>query len=150
MDDAPIHGLRWQDAEPANEVQAKAWGTIADHFIDHIVSMPLSRLVEAVCNSIRGLKPENYNRVAAQVERFIRESPKYELRKGMAGGVFKRKPAGGSDLSFVQPVYMELKPATNVPDMITGKLPDDHTCPACGNTKLNKAEKSCWKCGGAL
>jgi hypothetical protein len=26
-------------------------------------------------------------------------------------------------------------------------MQDDHTCLACGNTKCNKAEKSCWKCG---
>jgi len=27
---------------------------------------------------------------------------------------------------------------------------DDHICPACGNTKCSKQEKSCWKCGSSL
>ena len=27
---------------------------------------------------------------------------------------------------------------------------NDHTCPACGNNRCSKTEKSCWRCGGLL
>jgi hypothetical protein len=27
---------------------------------------------------------------------------------------------------------------------------NDHVCPCCGNDKVSKTEKSCWKCGGTL
>jgi predicted RNA-binding Zn-ribbon protein involved in translation (DUF1610 family) len=27
---------------------------------------------------------------------------------------------------------------------------NDHVCPACGNDRVSKREKSCWKCGNSL
>jgi len=27
---------------------------------------------------------------------------------------------------------------------------NDHICPTCGNDRVSKCEKSCWKCGGLL
>jgi hypothetical protein len=32
----------------------------------------------------------------------------------------------------------------------SAKPVDNHTCVQCGNTKCNKTEKSCWKCGSAI
>jgi hypothetical protein len=119
-DAAPIHNLRWQDAEPANDVQAKAWGTLADNFLNHIGSMSVSRLVVAVCNSIRGLKDENRPRVASQVELFVRTSNRYSVK--------------GIIISMAQSVPIH----------------DNYTCKGCGNTKCSTQEKSCWKCGSAI
>lgn len=110
----------WTKAEPANDVQAKAWGTLVDHFLSHIGPMSPIRLVNAVCNSIRGLKQENRHRVFLQVERFVRESPKYEVVQGI-GVRFKSAP-----------------------------IHDDYTCKGCGNNKCSTQEKSCWKCGRTI
>lgn len=27
---------------------------------------------------------------------------------------------------------------------------NNHVCPSCGNNRVNKDERSCWKCGGSL
>ena len=129
----------WEDAEPANEVQAKAWGEIAYNLFDQhkVRAITLSAVVSMVSYGAN-IRPENYDRVSLQIERFIRESPMFELRKGKDGGVFRK-----------QPIHMELKPMLGVPDMITGKLENDYTC-HCGNDRCNKTEKSCWKCGSAI
>lgn len=141
---APIHRPTWQDAEPANEEQAKAWTECANAVIEEYGGKPinLSAFVYLTVSRIRGLKRENTERVALQVERFLRESPSFQIRKGRDGGVFKaiaKKEA--------EPLkYISLTELKGVPDLITGQAKDDHTC-KCGNTKCSKTEKSCWKCG---
>lgn len=129
----------WEDAELANDVQAKAWGEIASNLFDEhkVRAINLNAMISMVSYGAN-IRPENYDRVSLQIERFIRESSLFELRKGKDGGVF-RKPGA----------LLELKPMLGVPDMITGKLADNHTC-GCGNTQCNKTEKSCWKCGAAI
>lgn len=141
MDDspAPIHRPAWQDVEPANETQAKAWlGYINEVYTDFSVvkGVPMPTLLSMVAQKVPGLRHENYYTVVAQIQRLIIESGHFEIRKGKSGGVFRKDP-----------IYMELTPATNVPDMITGKLVNNYTCKGCGNTKLNNSEKSCWSCG---
>jgi hypothetical protein len=141
-DPAPIHCPSWRDVEPANEVQAKAWGELVDAMLERSAKwtkrgMGLMAAVNLVCRDIPGLKEENRLRVSAQVERFIRESPKYELRQGAAGGLFKRGKSGGSGSSVSIPLS-------------TSVAINNHTCPGCGNTACSKDEKSCWKCGGSL
>lgn len=151
-DSAPIRCPSWRDVEPANEVQAKAWGELVDMMLDHNTkwgkAMGLVATVNLVCRNIIGLREENRLKVSAQVERFIRESPKYELRQGAAGGLFKRGKSGGSGSSVSIPLsYIEMTPRTDVPNMLAGKLQSNCTCKSCGNTDLNTSEKSCWKCG---
>ena len=36
--------------------------------------------------------------------------------------------------------------------VISGAVPliNNHVCPSCKNDRLNKSEKSCWKCGAKL
>jgi len=135
----PIRRMTWDEAAPANETQAKAWmGYINEVYAQYPTNtIPMQAMLSMVCQKIPGLKAENYLGVMASVERFIRESPSLELRKGKNGGVFRKT------------LYMDLHPMTGVPDMITGKLTDNYTC-GCGNTKLNRTEKSCWKCGAAI
>lgn len=173
---APIHRQPWQDAEPANQAQAVAWGMLADRILDKYGGMSLSYVVSEVCGGIPGLRDENYPRVKLMVERFLRENPKYELR-GRAGGIFKRGPAGGTDRSVVyaEPTPRGFAAAVTLIDEMSkapkevqdhalrmiksGTLPppmpevvaiNDHICPGCGNNKCSKAERTCWKCGGAL
>ena len=38
---------------------------------------------------------------------------------------------------------------TASPDPIPGQAINNHTC-ACGNTRCNKSEKTCWRCGNPL
>jgi len=134
----PIHRVTWLDVEPANEVQAKAWIGYANEVLDEykIQGMPMMTMLSVIARKIPGLRPENYNMVLAQVEKTLRESPAFELRKGKSGGLFRKTVS-----------YIELHPMPGVPDMITGKLADNYTCKGCGNTKLNSTEKSCWSCG---
>jgi rubrerythrin len=88
----------------------------------------LPALLYLSLGSIPGLRPENQERVSLQVERFLHESPDFELRKGKSGGVFR---------------------TTNEPSpkAVISKG-DNYTCKGCGNTKLNNiSDKSCWSCG---
>jgi hypothetical protein len=117
----------WEDAEPANEVQAKAWGEIASNLFDEhkIGAINLPTMISMVSYRAN-IRPENYDRVSLQIERFIRESSLFDLRKDLEAywiGELERQEASK-------------KPAVN-----------DHTCKTCGNTKCSKTEKSCWKCG---
>lgn len=123
---APIHRPLWQDAEPANEQQAKAWGDIVDRALKDYGHVNMPTLVAIVLGECQ-VRQENYHRVGLQVERFIRESSNYELRQGKSGGVFKRSKTSGSNQ--------------------TTKLESNCTCKTCGNTNLNTSEKSCWRCG---
>jgi len=118
-------------------------------------------MITLVANKIRGLRPENYNRVALMLERFIHESPELELRKGNFGGVFRKpqaevikdrilaiKPGRLPAPMGVPIAYIELVKMAGVHDMITGKVQDNYTCKGCGNTKLHSTnDKSCWSCG---
>lgn len=130
QDDPPIHQPRWQDAEPANEQQAKAWTTIINRVIDQHggKAINLPALLYVVIGNIPGLKQENRERVSLQVERLLHESPDFNLRKGKSGGVFRQ---------------------TNEPEpkaVISNA--DNYTCKGCGNNKLNNiSDKSCWGCG---
>lgn len=36
------------------------------------------------------------------------------------------------------------------PIMSNGEAINNHTCPTCKNTRCNKQEKSCWRCGSKL
>lgn len=133
----------WRNAEPANEVQAKAWMEIINDLFKEYknTAINLPAAIALICNRVQ-VRPENYASLSLQIERFIRESPELELRKGKSGGLFRKEVA--------QPVAsIKLVKMLGVPDMITGKLEDDYTC-SCGNTKCNKTEKSCWKCGAAI
>lgn len=145
-DESPIHRQRWQDAEPATESQAKAWDDCLDVLVQQFSPLNVASAVQLMADYFH-VRPENYERLTLQFQKFIYENPKYGVLQTASGGIFKRKPAGGSDRSFV-PQYIEMKPASNIPDMITGKLPDNCTCKGCG-TGLNTSEKSCWKCGAA-
>lgn len=142
MEEEDYKPLTWQDVPAANPEQAKVWLGLVNGIFDKYPgkTMNLPALKVMVAQGIPGLRPENYTMVTLQVERLIRESSAFELRKGKSGGVYRSALAPA-------PVYMDLTPATNVPDMITGKLPDNYTCKGCGNTKLNRTEKSCWSCG---
>jgi hypothetical protein len=137
----------WEDAEPANEVQAKAWGDIINSIYDDmkVKTINLPAAIAIVCQNVQ-VRPENYASLSLQVERFIRESSNYELRKGKNGGVFRKELAAIRDNPIT---YTKLIEMAGVPDMITGKLEDNYTC-HCGNNKCNKTEKSCWKCGSAI
>jgi len=140
---APIQNYFWSDVEPANEVQAKAWmGYINEVYTQYPnTGIPMMALVSMVGQKIPGLRPENYNKVTAQVQRLIRESPAFEIRKGKSGGVFRKTEAQ----------YITLQPMQNVPDLITGQVKDNYTCKGCGNTKLHDTnDKSCWSCGRAV
>jgi hypothetical protein len=133
----------WRNAEPANEAQAKAWmgyiNEVFDQYPGRAINLPA--VVYMAVGKIPGLRPENSNMVALQVERFIRESTVFELRKGKNGGVFRTE---------AKPIAtIKLTKMLGVPDMITGVVADDYTC-GCGNTKCNTAEKSCWKCGAEI
>jgi hypothetical protein len=137
----PIHRPRWQDAEPANVEQAKAWTTIInavfDRYSGKAINMPA--LLYVVVGNIPGLKEENRDRVSLQVERFLHESPDFELRSGKNGGVFRQS-------RFLTERHGELPQATS---HVVSVTINNHTC-KCGNTKCNKTEKSCWKCGAPI
>jgi hypothetical protein len=154
----PIQRPTWQDAEPANEAQAKAWmGYINETFDTYKVkNIPSPALVSIVCQKIPGLRPENYYRMAAQVERFIRESPSFEIRRGKNGGVFRKDPAevkavqDYKDYWKNQPLNFPIASGTlpaPIHNVVSVTIADNYTCKGCGNSKLNSKEKSCWKCG---
>jgi len=166
---APIQNYFWSDVEPANEVQAKAWmGYINEVYTQYPnIGIPMMALVSMVGQKIPGLRPENYNKVTAQVQRLIRESPDFEIRKGKSGGVFRKDPQAILDTVLEQRIqkaiatakemagirdnpisYAKLTEMAGVPDLITGQVKDNYTCKGCGNTKLHDTnDKSCWSCG---
>lgn len=141
-DFVPPIRLTWRDAEPANEVQAKAWVEIASNLFHEckINAINLPAMIYMVVGRIPGLRTENYDSVSLQVERFIRESPSFELRQGKNGGVFRKT------LNF--PVTSGTLPAP-IPHVVAVTV-NNHTCSACGNNKCSKDEKSCWKCGASI
>lgn len=138
LEAAPIHRPTWRDAEPANEEQAKAWTACANEVIEEYGGKPINlfAFVYLTVGRIRGLKSENRERVALQVERFLRESPNFELRKGKNGGVFRSNP-------LLTERHGTLPEAIG---HVVAVTINNHTC-KCGNTKCSKTEKSCWKCG---
>lgn len=118
LEAAPIHRPTWQDAEPANEEQARVWGSVVDRTLKDYgrINMPAAiAIVLGECH----VRPENYTRVGLQVERFLRESSSFQILKDKNGGFFKSEPIN----------------------------PNNYTCKGCGNEKLSTMEKSCWKCG---
>jgi len=146
--DAPPPRPSWQDAQPANEVQSKAWmGYINETFDTYKVqTIPMTAIVSIVCQKIPGLRPENYYSLFAQVERFIRESPSFELRKGKNGGVF-RKSQAEMVKDRIQAIKHGTLPAP-IHNVVAVTVSDNYTCKGCGNTKLHdKNDKSCWSCG---
>jgi hypothetical protein len=50
------------------------------------------------------------------------------------------------NLLIMQPQSSKIDSSVSGPTVIV----DDHVCPACGNTKCSRQEKSCWKCGSSL
>lgn len=145
MDDspAPIHRPAWQDVEPANETQAKAWlGYINEVYTDFSVvkGVPMPTLLSMVAQKVPGLRHENYYTVVAQIQRLIIESGHFELRKGKSGGVFRK------DLNTIRDIKSGTLPAP-IHNVVSVTLADNYTCKGCGNTKLNNSEKSCWSCG---
>lgn len=64
----------------------------------------------------------------------------------------------GSEFSLIQDPYGELKfweldspGLISVPvQSVSGAVINNHTCPTCKNTRCNKTEKSCWRCGSKL
>jgi hypothetical protein len=139
--EAPFHRPRWQDAEPANAEQAKAWTKLINEVIDKHggKAINLPALIYMVVGSIPGLRIENQARVTLQVERLLHESPDFELRSGKNGGVFRQS-------RFLTERHGELPQATA---HVVSVTINNHTC-KCGNTKCNKTEKSCWKCGAPI
>ena len=131
---------RWYDVAPANEVQAKAWLGYVNEVLDEykVQGMPMMTMLSVVARKIPGLRPENYSMVMAQVEKTLRESSDFELRKGKSGGLFRKS-------RLLAPIHGTL-PAP-MPEVVSVKLADNYTCKGCGNTKLNSTEKSCWSCG---
>jgi hypothetical protein len=130
---------RWYDVAAGNETQVKAWLGYANEVLDHykVQGMPMMTLLSVVAQKIPGLRPENYSMVMAQVEKTLRESPAFELRKGRSGGLFRKDAQ-----------YITLQPMLNVPDLITNDVKrDNYVCKGCKNEKLSTQEKSCWKCG---
>lgn len=124
----PIHRPTWKDAEVATERQAKAWGECLDLLIQQYSPLNMAAAVQLMADYFH-VRPENYERLTLQFQRFIHENPKYEIRKGKSGGVFRSSPATTHSQAVVV---------------------DDYTC-GCGNTKLStKTDKSCWRCGAAV
>ncbi len=137
----------WHDAEPANQVQAYAWGEAADDLLARYKSLsniPLRTMVSMImykCN----VRIENQARLSPQVERFLHEN--YVITQGKNGSVVEKLQ------------YITMKSITGVPftvpelmekESFTIKsIKDDYTCP-CGNNKCSKVEKSCWKCGAEI
>jgi hypothetical protein len=138
---------RWYDVAAGNETQVKAWLGYANEVLDHykVQGMPMMTLLSVVAQKIPGLRPENYSMVMAQVEKTLRESPAFELRKGKSGGIF-RKTTAAEQSEYDKTHNIFGRPLTH---KVTNEVINDHTC-GCGNTKCNKTEKSCWRCGAPI
>lgn len=140
---APIQRVTWQNVEPANEVQAKAWLGYVNEVLDEykVQGMPMMTMLSVVARKIPGLRPENYNMVLAQIEKTLRESPSFEFRKGKSGGLFRK------DLNTIREIKTGTLPPP-IPQVVAVTYADNYTCKGCGNTKLHdKNDKSCWSCG---
>lgn len=154
--------------DETNEVQAKAWTEAADEILNQHPRVSLHALAIGIaykCN----VRTENFSRMTLQIGRFIRECGKYEVHKGKSGGVFRtptlidemaKAPVPVQDAAFKMMSGHPFTERERLLDVKTGTLPppmepivsvtvNDYTC-GCGNTKCNKTEKSCWKCGAAI
>ncbi|HEY3524811.1 MAG TPA: hypothetical protein VGK47_01345 [Nitrososphaeraceae archaeon] len=56
------------------------------------------------------------------------------------------KVYGGGPIAFNKKKYPFLDSAAQSAAPTNGLI-NNHTCVLCGNTKLNRSEKSCWSCG---
>lgn len=139
-----VDNTSWQNADKANEVQAKAWGAATDFFLTQYGAavIHLRTMVSVImykCN----VRIENESRMNPQVERFIRENYIITPDKKV-----------GSKLKYISMTSIASVPFT-VPELqdkesfTIKSIKDDYTCP-CGNTKCAKVEKSCWKCGAEI
>jgi hypothetical protein len=66
----------------------------------------------------------------------------YTVIRGRSGGIIRDKDYAAKDAAATQAIYDALTTAS--------KPINDHVCPSCGNDKVSKTERSCWKCGGKL
>lgn len=170
---SPPARIFWSEAEPANEAQAAAWMGYINEVYDMypgVKAINMPAMISLVAQKIPGLRPENYASVSASVERFIRESPAFELRKGKSGGVFRKEP----DTRGMKPIdaldfvdhkriqnavtkalemslhdeFAKASPEVQEAAVKMMAVQDNYTCKGCGNTKLHDTnDKSCWSCG---
>lgn len=134
---------RWHNVAAGNEEQVKAWVGYANEVLDQykVNGMPLMTLMSVIAQKIPGLRPENYSMVMAQVEKTLRESTAFELRKGQSGGIFR------TGLNTIRDIKSGTLPAP-IQNVVAVTYADNYTCKGCGNTKLHdKNDKSCWSCG---
>lgn len=151
--------LTWQDAKPANEVQAKAWGEAANELLKQYARINLHAMIIGIAYNCN-VRPENFPHVTLQIEKFLRESGAFELRSGKNGGVFRKDLNTIVNLDGVSKSTYPFTSRETLLREVHGTLPpvlepiqsvtvDDYTC-GCGNTKCSKTERSCWKCGAAI
>jgi len=139
--EAPIQRPRWQDAEPANEVQAKAWGDYLDQAIAKYDGLTRRAAIVGLLHHFQ-VRLENYDIVSPQVERFIQENYVVYVE---TGHLAMRMP-----LSLLDEMSKAPKAIQDAAIKMVGGKVDDYICKGCGNNKCSTDEKSCWKCGRAI
>lgn len=167
-DSEPHRYLTWRTAELANENQAKAWTEIINGLLEVNPVINLPNLIAMVCGEVQ-VRPENYDSLSMQIERFIRESlmPTWSLRKVGGGGMFKTESQTSNMKAIEALDFVDRKQrAADIQKTIASKeavalaakveswahqAPEDNYTCQCGNKKLNKdVDTSCWSCGTAI
>lgn len=139
-----VGNTSWQNADKANEVQAKAWGESIDFFLSQYGTATIHlRTMVSVVMYKHNVRIENESVMAPQVERFIHENYTITPDKKV-----------GSKLKYISMTSIASVPFTapellNKDSFTIKSIKDDYTCP-CGNTKCSRVEKSCWKCGAEI
>jgi hypothetical protein len=146
----------WRTAEVATPEQKADWTRIVNAALDthHYASIPsmISKMMVEYGTTFPG-----YQRTYRQMERFLRESPDFEIRIGRYGGVFQasKHVAGVVCLTSTNCQYVRCQNAryaaedAAVPPVLQTPV-DNYTC-GCGNSKLcTHTDKSCWRCGAPV
>lgn len=107
----------------------------------HINAIPKYHLISRACHQLA----VNYDLFSQQFSEYIDRlvaAGTLGSRKGRTGGIFRQnQPSNRITDDDIRKCMDKLQsmPAIN-----------DHICPCCGNDRVSKSERSCWKCGGSL
>ena len=98
-------------------------------------SMPVSTMISLVLCTC-GDTGESLASMSDQVRNYLKDNT--TIVKGRMGGIMRPTLTAQFNASVARDLLKEVV-ATN-----------DHKCPSCGNDRVSKCEKSCWKCGSNL
>lgn len=102
-------------------------------------AIPMPTLSQIILGRVAGIPVQDWSLRMEQTLDLLREKAQ-DPKSGY--GIFRGR--GGGFMRIAQDVAIN-------PDVVTpSKAINDYVCPACGNTRCSRSERTCWKCGCTL